>query len=69
MGDDARGITALNVAQFLVRSKRFEWDDMRYVLSDSDYKDVPDTVIVDESSMLTEEMFGALIQALRRDFL
>lgn len=66
MGDDARGITALNVAQFLVRSKRFEWDDMRYVLSDSDYKDVPDTVIVDESSMLTEEMFGALIQALRR---
>lgn len=66
MGDDARGFTAINVAQFLVRSKRFDWNDMRYVLSDTDYKDVPDTVIIDESSMLTEEMFGALIQALKR---
>lgn len=66
MGNDARGFTALNVAQFLVRSKRFDWNDMRYILSDYDYKDVPDTVIIDESSMLTEEMFGALIQALKR---
>lgn len=66
MGDDAKGFTALNVAQFLVRSKRFDWNNMRYILSDNDYKDVPDTVIIDELSMLTEEMFGALIQALKR---
>lgn len=65
MGDDAKELTALNVAQFLVRSKRFDWYDMRYKLSDYDYRDVPKTVIVDEASMLTEEMFGALIQALK----
>lgn len=66
MGDDAKGFTALNVAQFLVRSKRFDWNNMRYILSDNDYKDVSDTVIINELSMLTEEMFGALIQALKR---
>ena len=66
MGDEGKDFTALNVAQFLVRSKRFDAVDMRYVLSDFDYKDVPDTVIIDEASMLTEEMFGALIQALKR---
>ena len=65
MGDDAKKLTALNVAQFLVRSKRFDWYDMRYKLSDYDYRDVPKTVIIDEASMLTEEMFGALIQALK----
>lgn len=39
MGDDAKGLTALNVAQFLVRSKRFDWNDMRYKLSRHDYRD------------------------------
>ncbi len=65
MGNDAKDLTALNVAQFLVRSKRFNWNDMRYKLSKYDYRDVPETVIVDEASMLTEEMFGALMQALK----
>ena len=66
MGEAGKDFTALNVAQFLVRSRRFNWDDMRYSLSDEVYRDVPDTVVVDEASMLTEEMFGALIQAVRR---
>ena len=65
MGDEAKDLTAMNVAQFLVRSKRFSWRDMRYTLSDYDYRDVPETVIIDEASMLTEEMFGALMQALK----
>lgn len=65
MGDDAGDLTAMNVAQFLVKSKRFDWDDLRYKLSGYDYRDVPDTVIIDESSMLTEEMFGALMQSLK----
>ena len=65
MGNDAKGLTALNVAQFLVRSKRFDWNDLRYKLSEYDYRDVPETVIIDEASMLTEEMFGALMQALK----
>lgn len=65
MGDDAKGLTALNVAQFLKRSNRFDGDNYRYKLSDVDYKDVPETVIIDEASMLTEEMFGALMQTLK----
>ena len=65
MGDDAKDLTAYNVAQFLAKSKRFDWNDLRYKLSDYDYRDVPETVIVDEASMLTEEMFGALMQALK----
>lgn len=65
MGKTAKGLTALNVAQFLVRSKRFDRNDMRYHLSNYDFRDVPETVIVDEASMLTEEMFGALMQALK----
>lgn len=37
---------------------------MSYCLSRAEAKDVPLTVIIDESSMLTEEMFGALLSAL-----
>ena len=66
MKEAGKDFTALNVAQFLVRSGRFDFDTMQYRLSDSDCTDVPDTVIIDESSMLTEDMFGTLMQALRR---
>ena len=66
MGEEGKGFMALNVAQFLVRSKRFDFNDMRYILTEADFADVPNTVIIDESSMLTEEMFGALMQALKR---
>lgn len=65
MGKDLDGLTAQNVAQFLVKSRRFDWSEMRYKLSEFDYRDVPETVIIDEASMLTEEMFGALMQALK----
>ncbi len=65
MGASAEGISAWNVAQFLTRSGRFDWKDMRYKLSSNDFRDVPETVIIDEASMLTEEMFGALLQALK----
>lgn len=65
MGRDMDGLTAQNVAQFLLKSRRFDGEDMRYKLSAYDYRDVPETVIIDEASMLTEEMFGALLQALK----
>ena len=64
MGENAQDFKAMNVAQFLVRSKHFDWNDLRYKLSPVPYNDVPETVIIDEASMLTEEMFGALIQTL-----
>ena len=59
-------ITAKTVAQFLSESKRFNGYTMEYHLSNEEAPNVPFTVIIDESSMLTEEMFGALLQALRK---
>lgn len=59
--------TAKTVAQFLSESRRFNGYTKEYLLSDVDAKNVPFTVIIDESSMLTEEMFGALLQALRKN--
>lgn len=56
---------AKTVAQFLIQNKRFDYATMRYLLSNTPAKDVPQTVIIDECSMLTEEMFGALVQALK----
>ena len=57
---------AKTVAQFLIQNKRFNFATMRYQLSREEATDVPNTVIIDECSMLTEEMFGALLQALRK---
>ena len=58
---------AKTVAQFLSESKRFNGVSMEYHLSKEEAKDVPFTVIIDESSMLTEEMFGALLEALKKN--
>lgn len=66
MGKNGDSFDALNVAQFLARSKRFDFHDMRYCLSDYKYVDTHETVIIDEASMLTEEMFGAMMQALSK---
>jgi hypothetical protein len=57
---------AKTVAQFLIQNNRFVYNTMCYKLSETDAKDVPFTVIIDECSMLTEEMFGALMQALKK---
>lgn len=64
MGEDAKGLTAMNVAQFLYRNDGFS-SDMTYILPRAPVNDIPQTVIIDEASMLTEEMFGALMMALR----
>ena len=65
----AQGVdsTAKTVAQFLAESRRFDGYTMEYRLSEEEAQNVPFTVIIDESSMLTEEMFAALLQALRRN--
>ena len=57
---------AKTVAQFLNESGRFNGYTMQYCLSDREAPGVPYTVFIDESSMLTEEMFAALIQALKK---
>jgi hypothetical protein len=57
---------AKTVAQFLLQNYRYNGAVMRYYLSNKDASDVPDTVIVDECSMLTEDMFAALLEALKK---
>lgn len=66
VGAGENHFSAFNVAQFLTYSHRFDWYDMRFHLSNYVYNELPETVIVDEASMLTEEMFGALLQAIHK---
>lgn len=60
-GLDLKGFT---VAQFL-SPHRYDTSTGRYKLSDKPVEAGARTVIIDEASMLTEEMLGALIQALK----
>lgn len=57
---------ALTLAQFLNRSKppRYDGRTGRYLLTGSEGQKVGRTVIVDECSMLTEEMMAALLEAI-----
>ena len=57
---------AKTVAQFLGESGRYDGYTMLYRLSNEEAENVPFTVIIDECSMLTEEMCGALFQALKK---
>lgn len=59
------GAKALTIAQFLNQHDRYDGATGRYVLSDSPKISGFGTVIVDESSMLTEDMLGALFDALQ----
>ena len=55
---------AYTLAQFLNRSGRYKGETQRYVLTGQPGESVGRTVIVDECSMLTEEMLAALIESL-----
>lgn len=56
-------VKAKTLAQFL-SPHRYDWKTQSYHLSDHPAEDQAKTVIVDEASMLTEEMLAALIEAL-----
>ena len=56
---------AMTIAQFLVRRNRYNPKTGRYCLSNVEKMDAGHTVIIDESSMLTEEQLGAVLDALR----
>lgn len=55
---------AKTIAQFLMRSGRFNPQTGKYRVTGEEIPNIPETVIVDESSMLTEEMLGALFAGL-----
>jgi ATP-dependent exoDNAse (exonuclease V) alpha subunit len=57
-------LKGFTIAQFL-SPHRYDSSTGRYRLSDKPAEVGARTVIVDEASMLTEEMFGSLIQALK----
>jgi ATP-dependent exoDNAse (exonuclease V) alpha subunit len=57
-----RGYT---IAQFLSKCDRYDAETGRYRLSDCKAEVGAETAVVDEASMLTEEMLGALLDSLR----
>jgi ATP-dependent exoDNAse (exonuclease V) alpha subunit len=67
MQELTKGATAqaMTVAQFLNQHGRYDGKAGRYVMSDRPKAEGYGTVIVDESSMLTEDMLGALFDALK----
>lgn len=69
---------ACTIAQFLAENKRYDFDTRRYHILPKENTRVripmkalkggpigPQTIIVDESSMLTEDMLGALLDAIQ----
>ena len=62
--EQATGLKGFTVAQFL-SPHRYDTSTGRYKLSDKPAEAGARTVIIDEASMLTEEMLGGLIQALK----
>jgi ATP-dependent exoDNAse (exonuclease V) alpha subunit len=52
----------MTVAQFLNRSNGFSWNTMAYKLPSKPSSSFAKTVIIDESSMLTEDMFAGILK-------
>ena len=62
--DRTNEIRAFTLAQFLIRSGRYLSETQRYTLTGEPGSKSGGTVIVDECSMLTEEMLATLIESL-----
>ncbi|HET6445162.1 MAG TPA: AAA family ATPase [candidate division Zixibacteria bacterium] len=60
----AKNFRACTIAKFLLDSNRYDLYSQRYLLTGEPGDKVGRTVIVDECSMLTEEMMGALLEAI-----
>lgn len=59
------GAKAFTIAQFLFQNGRYDGRTGRYILSNRPKATGYGTVVVDESSMLTEDMLGAVFDALQ----
>ncbi|MCL7412853.1 MAG: AAA family ATPase [ANME-2 cluster archaeon] len=60
----AKNFRACTIAKFLLDSSRYNPPTQRYLLTGEPGDKVGRTVIVDECSMLTEEMMGAVLEAI-----
>ena len=57
---------AYTVYQFLRKTSHCDWNTMRYYLSDEQNPEASGaTIIIDECSMLTEEMMGGIAEAVK----
>lgn len=59
-------LTAHTVAQFLSKSKRFDWKTYRYKILGKTEEKSYGTVIIDEASMLTLDMIAALFECIKK---
>jgi ATP-dependent exoDNAse (exonuclease V) alpha subunit len=59
-------LEAFTIAQYLSKSKRYDGALQQYKLQDAPPDDSYKTVIIDEASMLTEEMLAAIFQSLTK---
>ena len=59
------GKKGFTIAQFLYKNKRFDGRSQRYKLSDNEAEFKGRNIIIDEASMLTEEMLAAVLQSLK----
>ena len=64
MQKNIEGLSALTIAQFLL-PERFDPETQQYRLSNAPKVESAGTVIIDESSMVTEDMLAAVFDALR----
>jgi hypothetical protein len=64
MQRNIEGLKALTIAQFLLPD-RFDLETQRYHLSSAPKVEAAGTVIIDEASMVTEDMLAAVIEALK----
>lgn len=65
VGGSDDNVESLNVAQFLVRHKRYDGNSKRYHLSTSTDYIEHKTIIIDEASMLTVDMLAALFEVCK----
>ncbi|MBR9920305.1 MAG: AAA family ATPase [Bacteroidetes bacterium] len=59
-------VPAFTIAQFLSRYDRYDGENQRYILSDKKCESRYGTVILDEASMLTEEMLATLVDSFKK---
>lgn len=58
------GCKAFTIAQFLTKQKRFSWRKMKVLFEGSESYKAEKNLVIDECSMLTEDDFFALFQAM-----
>lgn len=65
-GNKELNIKAYTIAQFLSKSKRFDWNTFRYKMLGKCEERSYGTIIIDEASMLTVDMIASLLECIKK---